>query len=45
MHTRSHTNSPDYRYHQALLANHADVISLKGASYRLKSHQPTPDTA
>jgi DNA replication protein DnaC len=27
------------------IVHHADVLSLKGASYRLKSHQPAPDTA
>jgi DNA replication protein DnaC len=27
------------------IVHHADVLSLTGASYRLKSHQPTADTA
>jgi DNA replication protein DnaC len=27
------------------IVHHADVLNLKGTSYRLKSHQPTPDTA
>ena len=27
------------------IAHHADVLSLTGASYRLKSHQPAADTA
>ena len=27
------------------IVHHADVLSLKGASYRLKSHQRVADTA
>jgi len=27
------------------IVHHADVLSLTGASYRLKSHQPIADTA
>ncbi|WP_416173012.1 ATP-binding protein [Cryobacterium sp. 5B3] len=27
------------------IVHHADVISLKGNSYRLKQHQPTATTA
>jgi DNA replication protein DnaC len=27
------------------IVHHADVLSLTGASYRLKSHQPAADTA
>ena len=27
------------------IMHHADVINLKGASYRLKNHQPAADTA
>jgi DNA replication protein DnaC len=27
------------------IVHHADVLSLKGTSYRLKNHQPATDTA
>jgi DNA replication protein DnaC len=27
------------------IVHHADVLSLKGTSYRMKSHRPATDTA